>query len=129
MVGLAVWLRGWEGRLTERRLPDYVQAGWLSPPEVAALGSLGRRHSARRWAHRVAGDAGLAAMRNFQFSATRLALLRDGQLRQVLGARALSFSARHFGAVSLVADTQALYTYIAVVRKWWTASPFERSAL
>ena len=37
--------------------------GWFAPPEVAALGSLGRRHSARRWAKRVAGDAGLKAMR------------------------------------------------------------------
>ena len=53
MVGFAVWLRAWEGRLTERTLPDYVRAGWLSPPEVAALGSLGRRHSARSWARRV----------------------------------------------------------------------------
>ncbi|MEV1285894.1 PrsW family intramembrane metalloprotease [Micromonospora sp. NPDC049679] len=81
MVGLAVWLRGWEGRLTERVLPDYVRAGWLSPPEVAALGSLGRRHSARRWARRVAGDAGVKAMRAYQAAATKLALLRDGQLR------------------------------------------------
>jgi RsiW-degrading membrane proteinase PrsW (M82 family) len=81
MVGLAVWLRGWEGRLTERRLPDYVRAGWLTPPEVAALGSLGRRHSARLWAKRVAGDQGLKAMRGYQFAATQLALLRDGMLR------------------------------------------------
>ncbi|HEX5540515.1 MAG TPA: PrsW family intramembrane metalloprotease [Micromonospora sp.] len=81
MVGLAIWLRGWEGRLTERRLPDYVRVGWLTPPEVAALGSLGRRHAARRWARRVAGDAGVKAMRAFQFSATRLALLRDEMLR------------------------------------------------
>ncbi|MFF5178696.1 PrsW family intramembrane metalloprotease [Micromonospora sp. NPDC000316] len=81
MVGLALWLRAWEGRLTERRLPDYVRAGWLSPPEVAALSSLGRRHAARSWARRVAGDAGVRAMRGYQFSATRLALLRDGTLR------------------------------------------------
>lgn len=81
MVGLAVWLRAWEGRLTERRLPDYVRAGWLSPPEVAALSSLGRRHAARAWARRVAGDAGVKAMRGYQFAATRLALLRDGSLR------------------------------------------------
>ncbi len=80
MVGLAVWLRGWEGRLTERRLPDYVRAGWLTPPEVAALGSLGRRHSARRWARRVAGEEGRRAMRGYQFAATRLALLRDGHV-------------------------------------------------
>ncbi len=81
MVGLAVWLRAWEGRLTERILPDYVRAGWLTPPEVAALSSLGRRHAARAWARRVAGDAGLRAMRGYQFAATRLALLRDGTLR------------------------------------------------
>ncbi|WBB66174.1 PrsW family intramembrane metalloprotease [Micromonospora sp. WMMD812] len=81
MVGLAVWLRAWEGRLTERRLPDYVRAGWLTPPEVAALSSLGRRHAARVWARRVAGDAGVRAMRGYQFAATRLALLRDGSLR------------------------------------------------
>ncbi|MER7331020.1 MULTISPECIES: PrsW family intramembrane metalloprotease [unclassified Micromonospora] len=81
MVGLAVWLRAWEGRLTERTLPDYVRAGWLTPPEVAALSSLGRRHAARVWAKRVAGDAGVRAMRGYQFAATRLALLRDGALR------------------------------------------------
>ncbi|MEU4780740.1 PrsW family intramembrane metalloprotease [Micromonospora sp. NPDC023633] len=81
MVGLAVWLRAWEGRLTERTLPDYVRAGWLTPPEVAALSSLGRRHAARVWAKRVAGDGGLRAMRGYQFAATRLALLRDGALR------------------------------------------------
>ncbi|MFS8478459.1 MAG: PrsW family intramembrane metalloprotease [Micromonosporaceae bacterium] len=77
MIGVAVWLRSWEGRLTERTLPVYVGAGWLSPPEVAALGTLGRRHSARRWARRVAGDAGVKAMRDYQYAATRLALLRD----------------------------------------------------
>ncbi|MEU4566488.1 PrsW family intramembrane metalloprotease [Micromonospora sp. NPDC023956] len=86
MVGLAVWLRAWEGRLTERILPDYVRAGWLTPPEVAALGSLGRRHAARSWARRVGGDRAVKAMRGYQFSATRLALLRDG-MRRGLDAR------------------------------------------
>jgi hypothetical protein len=74
-------LRGWEARLAERVLPDYVRAGWLTPPEVASLSSLGRRHSARRWASRVAGDEGVKAMRGYQASATRLALLRDGMRR------------------------------------------------
>ncbi|MFY1689536.1 PrsW family intramembrane metalloprotease [Plantactinospora sp. WMMB782] len=81
VVGLAVWVRSWEGRLTQRRLPEYVSAGWLTPPELAALGTLGRRHAARRWARRVAGDEGLKAMRAFQVSASRLALLRDGLVR------------------------------------------------
>ena len=47
-VAFAIALRGWEGRLSERVLPFYVRAGWLSPPEVATLTSLARRHSARR---------------------------------------------------------------------------------
>ena len=81
MVGFALWLRASEGRLVERVLPEYSRAGWLSPPEIAALGTIARRLSARRWAKRVAGDAGAKAMRAFQFDATRLALLRDGMHR------------------------------------------------
>jgi protease PrsW len=78
IVGLVLWTRSWEGRLAERVLGVYALAGWFSPPEVVALGSMGRRLSARRWARRVAGDAGHTAMRGYQFAATRLALLRDG---------------------------------------------------
>jgi RsiW-degrading membrane proteinase PrsW (M82 family) len=81
MVGFALWLRSWEGRLTQRILPEYVRAGWLSPPEVAALATMGRRLSARTWARRVAGVSGAKAMSGFQFAATRLALLRDGMRR------------------------------------------------
>ncbi|OLB81718.1 MAG: hypothetical protein AUI14_02435 [Actinobacteria bacterium 13_2_20CM_2_71_6] len=84
MVGFALWLRSWEGRLTQRILPEYVRAGWLSPPEVAALATMGRRQAARTWARRVAGDAGAEAMRGFQYAATRLALLRDGLRRGLL---------------------------------------------
>jgi RsiW-degrading membrane proteinase PrsW (M82 family) len=83
VVVFALWLRSTEGRLVERVLPDYVRAGWLSPPEVAALATLGRRLSARLWAKRVAGEAGAKAMKAFQFDATRLALLRDRVRRGV----------------------------------------------
>jgi protease PrsW len=81
-IGVAIWLRSSEGgKLTQRMLPDYVRAGWFSPPEVAALSTLGTRNSARRWARRVAGHDGVRAMRRFQFVATRLALLRDRVVR------------------------------------------------
>ncbi len=81
-IGLAIWLRSREGgQMTQRMLPDYVRAGWLAPPEVASLRSLGTRNSARRWARRVAGEQGARAMRRFQFAATRLALLRDRVVR------------------------------------------------
>ena len=83
MVTFTLWLRSSEGRMAERVLPEYARAGWFSPPEVAALGTLGRRLSARRWAKRVAGDAGAKAMKAFQFDATRLALLRDRMRRGI----------------------------------------------
>jgi RsiW-degrading membrane proteinase PrsW (M82 family) len=83
MVTFTLWLRSNEGRLAERILPDYVRAGWFSPPEIAALGTVGRRLSAKRWAKRVAGDAGAKAMKAFQFDATRLALLRDRMRRGI----------------------------------------------
>jgi len=54
MVGFALWLRSHEGRITVRALPIYVSAGWFTPPEVASLASLSRRHAARTWARRVA---------------------------------------------------------------------------
>jgi RsiW-degrading membrane proteinase PrsW (M82 family) len=83
MVTFTLWLRSSEGRLAERILPDYVRAGWFSPPEVAAMSTLGRRLSARRWAKRVAGEPGAKAMKAFQFDATRLALLRDRMRRGI----------------------------------------------
>ena len=58
MLGIALWVRAHEGRLALKVLPPYVRAGWFTPPEVAALGTLGRRHAARVWAKRVAGDTG-----------------------------------------------------------------------
>ena len=78
MVGVVLWLRSWRGAADRADAAEYARRGWFSPPEVAALGTLGRRLSARRWARRVAGDAGRQAMRAYQFAATRLALLRDG---------------------------------------------------
>jgi RsiW-degrading membrane proteinase PrsW (M82 family) len=81
IVSLALYLRSWEAGLTQRILPEYVRAGWLTAPEVATLATMGRRLSARLWARRVAGEGGERAMRAYQFAATQLALLRDGLRR------------------------------------------------
>jgi protease PrsW len=81
MVGYTLWVRAAEGKLAERVLPEYVRAGWLAPPEIATLGTVGRRLAARHWAKRVAGEAGSKAMRAYQFDLTKLALLRDGMRR------------------------------------------------
>jgi protease PrsW len=111
MVGLAIWLRAREGRITQRTLPDYVRAGWLSPPEVASLHTLGARYSARRWARRVAGEPGLRAMRGFQFAATRLALLRDGIRRglDATPARQARAAAEEYELLRQIAALRSVY--------------------
>jgi len=82
-VVLIIWARGAPGRAVRRVLPDYVRAGWLSPPELGMLVTLRRRLWARRWAKEVAGREGAWAMRVYQIACTRLALLREGRLRGV----------------------------------------------
>jgi protease PrsW len=129
VVGLVLWVRSWEGRLAERVLPVYAAAGWFSPPEVVALGTLGRRLSARSWARRVAGDAGHRAMKSYQYAGTRLALLRDG-----LG-RGLYWKRPDFEAA--LAEERRLLDEIDRYRKvftgrdpltpraWWSAGTYQ----
>jgi len=121
MVGLVLWVRSWEGRLAERALPAYAAAGWFSPPEIAALGTLGRRLSARKWAKRVAGDAGHAAMRGYQVAATRLALLRDGLNRGL-------YAKPHDLAGALDEERRLLETIDAYRRVFAGRDPFARLA-
>ncbi|MFC7482659.1 PrsW family intramembrane metalloprotease [Luedemannella flava] len=112
VTGVVIWVRSWEGRLTERVLPAYAAAGWFSPPEVTALGTLGRRLSARAWARRVSGDAGATAMRGYQFAATRLALLRDGLDR--------GLDNRPHQVAEAVAEERALLAAIEAYRQVFT---------
>ncbi|BCJ26633.1 PrsW family intramembrane metalloprotease [Actinocatenispora sera] len=79
-VGVALWARGRQGRQMARMLRPYVPAGWLSPPELAALATMTRRMAARRWAKRVAGPQGARAMEEYQFALSTLALARDSAL-------------------------------------------------
>jgi RsiW-degrading membrane proteinase PrsW (M82 family) len=94
-VSFVMWLRSAEGRLTSTKLAGYVANGWLSPPEVASLASIGRRRSARAWAKRVAGKPGADGMRGFQLAATQLALLRDRIDRRIAGGGSLNDQDRH----------------------------------
>jgi RsiW-degrading membrane proteinase PrsW (M82 family) len=114
VLGFVLWLRSWEGRATERILPEYVRAGWLSPPEVAALRTIGRRQAAHTWARRVAGEQGAVAMRGYQFAATRLALLRDGMHRGLAGPDDLAHS---------LAEERRLLGEIAWYRSAFTRDP------
>jgi protease PrsW len=129
MLGLALWVRSWEGRLEVRVLPRYAAAGWFSPPEIAALATLGRRLSARRWAKRVAGDAGHDAMRGYQYAATSLALLRDGLDRGLYRpgpalAGALDEERRLLGAID---GYRAVFTGRDPLTPpaWWSAGQYQ----
>jgi protease PrsW len=115
MVGLALYLRSWEGGLTQRVLPEYVRAGWLTPAEVATLATMGRRLSARSWARRVAGEEGERAMRGYQFAATQLALLRDGLHR--------GLAMRPADLAGAVADERRLLDSIAYHRARFARDP------
>jgi RsiW-degrading membrane proteinase PrsW (M82 family) len=129
MLGLALWVRSYEGRLTERILPTYTGLGWFSPPEVAALATLGRRSSARAWARRVAGEPGHTAMRHYQFAATSLALLRDGIDRGLLRtAGGLAGAVAEEGRLLMSIDTYRR-AFVGrdplTPRAWWSAGQYQ----
>ena len=75
-VALIAWARRHEGVLIGRFLRPYADAGWLAPGEVTMLSSMARRREARMWARANTGRHGLTAMREFQDTASELALLR-----------------------------------------------------
>ncbi|WP_110851014.1 PrsW family intramembrane metalloprotease [Georgenia satyanarayanai] len=75
-IVLVVWLRRRERRVITGRLVEYARAGWLAPHEVTMLGSFPGRRAAMSWAAR-GGPAAKGAMRDFQRSATALALGRQ----------------------------------------------------
>jgi RsiW-degrading membrane proteinase PrsW (M82 family) len=88
---VAVWLvtllRGQERRLTQARLNEYAEVGWLHPQEVAMIASTAGRRQAMAWSRRN-GVSGLMAA--FIRDATRLAYARQRILgdRDAIGARA-----------------------------------------
>jgi hypothetical protein len=129
MLGLALWVRSWEGRLEARVLPRYAAAGWFSPPEIAALSTLGRRLSARRWAKRVAGEAGHDAMRGYQYAAASLALLRDGLDRGMY--RPGPALANAIGEERRLLDAIAAYRAVFTGRDpytppaWWSSGQYQ----
>jgi RsiW-degrading membrane proteinase PrsW (M82 family) len=81
MVFAAVWRRSSEARVVSEVLPEYAAAGWLTEHDIASLSTMRGRKLARWWARRVAGPAGARAMEDFQFTATKLALLRESLTR------------------------------------------------
>lgn len=73
---LLVWMRRREGRVIGEHLRAYADTGWISHEEVTMLASMKQRRAARVWAKFNRGPVGLKSMRNFQDTASELAMLR-----------------------------------------------------
>lgn len=73
-IVLVVQLRKREAKLTQERLAEYANAGWLSPSEVATLGTGAGRKQAMTWAkaHSLA-----PLMKSYIRDATTLAFTRQ----------------------------------------------------
>ncbi|MEU2900892.1 PrsW family intramembrane metalloprotease [Streptomyces sp. NPDC001273] len=80
MFGLLTWLVVWtrqrELRTVRTELPAYAMAGWLTPAEPFALGSMRARRLARQYARRYGGKPAARAVAQYEAYATSLAFLR-----------------------------------------------------
>ncbi|MFF1381660.1 PrsW family intramembrane metalloprotease [Streptomyces sp. NPDC058308] len=86
LTWLAVWTRQRELRTIRAELPAYAAAGWLTPPEPYALGSMRARSLARDYASYTWGKAAARTVAEYQTYATSLALLRHRGRRGRAGA-------------------------------------------
>ncbi|MFJ1972870.1 PrsW family intramembrane metalloprotease [Streptomyces sp. NPDC087903] len=76
LTWLVVWTRQRELRTVRAELPAYVAAGWLTPAEPYALGSMRARRLARDHARRRFGKPAARAVAQYEAYATSLAFLR-----------------------------------------------------
>ncbi|WP_320773078.1 PrsW family intramembrane metalloprotease [Streptomyces sp. CRN 30] len=86
LTWLVIWARQRELRTVREELPAYVAAGWLTPAEPYALGSLRARRLARDHAGHHGGPAAARAVTEYETYATSLALLRRRGRRGRAGA-------------------------------------------
>ncbi|WP_333744717.1 PrsW family intramembrane metalloprotease [Streptomyces ardesiacus] len=86
LTWLVVWSRQRELRTVRAELPAYVAAGWLTPAEPYALGSMRARRIARRIARQHAGKEGARAVARYEACATSVAFLRQRGRRGRAGA-------------------------------------------
>ncbi|MFE1249683.1 PrsW family intramembrane metalloprotease [Streptomyces sp. NPDC058735] len=76
LTWLVIWTRQRELRTVRTELPAYAVAGWLTPAEPYALGSMRARRIARQYARRHAGRAAARQVARYEAYATSLAFLR-----------------------------------------------------
>ncbi|MEV0693166.1 PrsW family intramembrane metalloprotease [Streptomyces sp. NPDC050388] len=85
LTWLVVWTRQRELRTVRTELPVYVAAGWLTPAQPFALGSMRARRIARRYARRHGGRAAARTVARYEAYATSLAFLRHRARRGRVG--------------------------------------------
>jgi hypothetical protein len=83
MLTVAIVLRSREAKVVGRVLPVYAHVGWFTGQEIAALATISTRRAGRQWARRIAGPMGAKAMSDYQFAASKLAIIRDSLARGV----------------------------------------------
>ncbi|WP_432117411.1 PrsW family intramembrane metalloprotease [Streptomyces sp. bgisy032] len=76
LTWLVIWTRQRELTTVRTELPAYAVAGWLTPAEPYALGSMRARRIARQYARRHAGKAAARQVAQYEAYATSLAFLR-----------------------------------------------------
>ncbi|MGW0372944.1 PrsW family intramembrane metalloprotease [Streptomyces coeruleorubidus] len=86
LTWLMIWTRQRELKTVRTELPAYAVAGWLSPVEPYALGSMRARRIARQYARRHAGRAAARQVAQYEGYATSLAFLRHRGRRGRAGA-------------------------------------------
>lgn len=86
LTWLVIWTRQRELRTVRDELPAYVVAGWLTPSEPFALGSMRARRVARQYARRRGGRGAARAVAQYEAYATSLAFLRHRGRRGRAGA-------------------------------------------
>ncbi|MGW2826894.1 PrsW family intramembrane metalloprotease [Streptomyces sp. NPDC001443] len=86
LTWLVIWTRQRELRSVYEELPAYVAAGWLSPAEPYALGSMRARRLAREYAGHHLGKPAERTVAEYETYATSLAALRRRGRRGRAGA-------------------------------------------
>lgn len=86
LTWLVIWTRQRELRTVREELPAYAVAGWLTPGEPFALGSMRARRLARQYARRHAGKQAARQVAQYEAYATSLAFLRHRGRRGRAGA-------------------------------------------
>ncbi|MDL5202457.1 PrsW family intramembrane metalloprotease [Streptomyces sp. ALI-76-A] len=86
LTWLVIWTRQRELKTVREELPAYTVAGWLTPAEPYALGSMRARRMARDHARRHGGRPAARAVEQYEAYATSLAFLRNRGRRGRAGA-------------------------------------------